>query len=130
MTNFGWPWSSTVWYANQRCLTIRSACTDFLSLDPQSAYTVSNGGMKLRKDRSEFRLSLCNNGLRPQPTNGIVYAQHWHLGFHKCLLQSTSIRQQLVPWDIHRRKFQLLVLSHLGKQFQIEIYCLLVDPKI
>ena len=44
---------------------VGSACRDFLSNDPQSAYAVLNSGLKLRKDGNEFRLSLCGNCLRP-----------------------------------------------------------------
>jgi hypothetical protein len=34
-----------------------------------------------------------------------------------------------MPWDIHRWEFQLLVCTHLRKQFQVRVYCLLADPK-
>ena len=33
-------------------------------------------------------------------------------------------------WNIHGREVQLLVCTHLGKQFQVGIYCFLADPKV
>jgi hypothetical protein len=43
------------------------------------------------------------------------------------LLQSKSVCQQIVLWDIHRREIQLLVCTQLGKQCQVNAYRLFAD---
>ena len=45
-------------------------------------------------------------------------------------LQSKSLRPQFMLWNVHRRKFQLLIRAHLRQQFQVGIYYSVADSEV
>ena len=44
-------------------------------------------------------------------------------------MQSKSTLSQIVLWNVHWRKCQTLVYTHLHKQFNVGVYYFFADPK-